>query len=266
MSQEISTPAVAEPLVRTVVEDGIASLIMDSPKNFNALSSAMLAELQAAIEGIAADNSVRVVVMRGEGKAFSAGHDMREMRRMSRDQQAALFEQCNRVMLSMLRMPQPVIARVHGMATAAGCQLVANCDLAVAARSAQFAVSGVNYGIFCGTPSVPLARNLSRKFAFEMLVTGEFIDAEAAYARGLVNRVVEAEALDEEVARLAAAIKSKPREVVAAGKDLFYRQVEMGMSAAYQLAGASMVCSLQAPAGQEGMAAFSEKRKPVFNP
>lgn len=254
----------AQPLVRIENADGVATLTLASPRNFNALSSAMLAALQDALDRIAADRSVRVVVLAAEGKAFSAGHDMREMRGMSRAEHDALFDRCTHLMLSLLRMPQPVIARVHAMATAAGCQLVAACDLAVAATTAQFAVSGVSYGIFCGTPSVPLVRNVPRKFAFEMLVTGEFIDARAALARGLVNRVVEAERLDDEIVQLAAAIKEKSPEVIAAGKALFYAQIEMGQAAAYQLAGKGMVCNLQAPAGQEGMAAFAEKRRPVF--
>ncbi len=260
----VPSPQAATPLVRVDVDHGIATITLDSPKNFNALSMAMLEALQASIDRVAADQTARVVILAAEGKAFSAGHDMREMRGMTRERHAELFARCTKMMLSLQRMPQPVIARVQAMATAAGCQLVAACDLAVAASTAQFAVSGVNYGIFCGTPSVPLARNVPRKFAFEMLVTGDFIDAPTALARGLVNRVVEAERLDEVIAQLAASIKAKSPEVIAAGKAMFYAQVEMGQAAAYQLAGEGMVCNLQAAPGQEGMAAFSEKRKPVF--
>lgn len=252
------------PLVRLEVSDRVATLTMTSPANFNALSSAMLSALQLAVDEVSRNEHLRVLVIAAEGRAFSAGHDMREMNTMSRDEHAALFAQCNRFMLSLLALPVAVIARVHAMATAAGCQLVANCDLAIAADGARFAVSGINYGIFCGTPSVPLLRNVPRKIAFEMLMTGEFIDAQSAQARGLVNHVVAEEALDAEVARMAQAIAAKPRDVVAAGKALFYRQAEMGVAAAYQLAGESMVCNLQAPSGQEGMTAFSEKRKPVF--
>lgn len=260
----VPAPQPHAPLVRVDVDQGIATITLDSPKNFNALSMAMLEALQAAIDRVALDQTARVVVLEAEGKAFSAGHDMREMHGMSREQHADLFARCTKMMLSLQRMPQPVIARVHAMATAAGCQLVAACDLAVAANSAQFAVSGVNYGIFCGTPSVPLVRNVPRKMAFEMLVTGEFIDAQTALARGLVNRVVDPDRLDDVIAQLAASIKSKSPEVIAAGKAMFYAQVEMGQAAAYQLAGEGMVCNLQTPPGREGMTAFTEKRKPVF--
>ncbi len=260
----VPTPEPYAPLVRVDVDDAIATITLDSARNFNALSTAMLDALQAAIERVAADRTARVVVIKAEGKAFSAGHDMREMHGMSREQHADLFARCTKMMLSLQKMPQPVIARVHAMATAAGCQLVAACDLAVAASNAQFAVSGVNYGIFCGTPSVPLARNVPRKMAFEMLVTGEFIDAHTALARGLVNRVVEPDRLDDVIAQLAASIKAKSPDVIAAGKAMFYAQVEMGQAAAYQLAGEGMVCNLQTAPGREGMTAFTEKRKPVF--
>lgn len=251
-------------LVRLETADRVATLTLASPQNLNALSVPMLDALQGAVDAVARDASARVLVLAAEGRAFSAGHDMREMAGMTREAQAALFAQCNRFMLSLVALPQAVIARVHATATAAGCQLVANCNLAVASEAARFAVSGINYGIFCGTPSVPLLRNVPRKTAFEMLMTGEFLDAKTAAARGLVNRVVPEAELDAEVARLAASIAAKPRDVIAAGKELFYRQVELGLGAAYQLAGESMVQSLQAPAAREGMAAFAEKRKPAY--
>jgi enoyl-CoA hydratase/carnithine racemase len=180
------------------------------------------------------------------------------------DFQRRLFALCSEVMLSLIRLPVPVIARVHGIATAAGCQLVGMCDLAVASSQARFAVSGINVGLFCSTPSVALSRNMGRKEAFEMLVTGEFIDAEEAYRRGLVNRVVDPEALDEEVERLAAAIKAKSPVAVRMGKELFYRQLEMGIEAAYQLAGEVMACNMMAEDAAEGIDAFIEKRPPQW--
>ena len=252
-----------EPELTTVVEAGIAHVTMNRPGQYNALSEAMLSALQGEFERIAAERAVRVVVLRGAGKAFCAGHDLREMRAQpSGDYYRWLFAKCAKMMLTVQSMPQPVIAGVHGVATAAGCQLVATCDLAVASEAAKFAVSGVNLGLFCSTPSVALSRNLSRKKAFEMLVTGEFIDAHEACARGLVNRVVPAEDLDAELAKLAALIVAKPPSAIALGKDLFYRQLEMGTDAAYQLAGQTMACNMMDDAAQEGTLAFIEKRKP----
>jgi enoyl-CoA hydratase/carnithine racemase len=183
----------------------------------------------------------------------------------SADYYRALFERCSRMMLTIQRMPQPVIARVHGVATAAGCQLVAMCDLAVASEAARFAVSGVNLGLFCATPSVPLTRNVSRKAAFEMLVTGDFIDAQTAKERGLVNRVSPADALDDAVHALAASIAGKPRAAVAAGKGLFYRQLETGIEAAYALASETMACNMMEPDTLEGTQAFIEKRAPRWS-
>ena len=244
-------------------EGPVLTLTLDRPAQFNVLSEAMLDALHAALEQAAADASVRVVVLAGAGKAFCAGHDLGEMRAHPQvDYYQALFARCTKVMMAIQRMPQPVIARVHGVATAAGCQLVAMCDLAVASDDARFAVSGINLGLFCSTPSVALSRNLSRKAAFEMLVTGEFIDARSALDKGLVNRVVSAAELDTEIARLAAAICAKPAVAVAAGKGLFYRQLEMGVEAAYQLAGQTMACNMMAPETLEGTLAFLEKRKP----
>lgn len=241
--------------------DGIAMLTLNRPLQFNALSADLLAELLSAIEAIGVDPSVRVVVIGGAGRAFCAGHDLREMRgNPDLEFQRSLFRLCSRVMLALVALPQPVIARVHGIATAAGCQLVASCDLAIAADDARFAVSGINLGLFCGTPSVALARNVSRKKAFEMLMTGDFIDAPMALAQGLVNRIVPAAELDAEVDALARSIAAKSPAAVAGGKRLFYRQVEMGLDAAYQLASESMACNMMDEATRQGIDAFINRR------
>jgi enoyl-CoA hydratase/carnithine racemase len=244
-------------------ERGVVTLTLNRPQAFNALSEALLAALQAALDGLASDDGVRAVVIAASGRAFCAGHDLKEMRA---DPTLAyyqrLFAQCGRMMMSLQQLPVPVIARVHGTATAAGCQLVAMCDLAVAARDARFAVSGVNLGLFCSTPSVALSRNLPRKAAFEMLVTGDFIDATQAQARGLINRVVDADVLDAEVERLVASIVGKPRAALALGKQLFYRQLESGIEAAYEDAGRTMACNMMDAAALEGVQAFIDKRPP----
>jgi enoyl-CoA hydratase/carnithine racemase len=259
-----SQTTAAAPLVHTKLEDGVLTLTLNRPQQYNALSWAMLEALREALRS-AQDPAVRVVVLAGAGKAFCAGHDLKEMRtNRTLDFQRRLFALCSEVMLSLIHLPVPVIARVHGIATAAGCQLVGMCDLAVASSQARFAVSGINVGLFCSTPSVALSRNMGRKEAFEMLVTGEFIDAEEAYRRGLVNRVVDPEALDEEVERLAAAIKAKSPVAVRMGKELFYRQLEMGIEAAYQLAGEVMACNMMAEDAAEGIDAFIEKRPPQW--
>lgn len=253
-----------EPLVvRETDSRGIVTLTLNRPAAFNSLSEGMLDALQAALERVAADESARVVVIAAAGKAFCAGHDLKEMRaEPSLDYYERLFAQCARMMLTIQQLPQPVIARVHGIATAAGCQLVAMCDLAVAAREAKFAVSGVNLGLFCATPSVALSRNLGRKAAFEMLVTGDFISAEQAREKGLVNRVVDADQLDAEVEALATRIAAKPRVALALGKALFYRQLEEGIEAAYDDAGRTMACNMMDESALEGVQAFIEKRKP----
>jgi enoyl-CoA hydratase/carnithine racemase len=243
---------------------GTVLLTMNRPDAFNALSEALLDELQSALTEIARSDA-RVVVIAGAGRAFCAGHDLKEMRAApSLAYYQQLFARCTKLMMTIQRLPQPVIARVQGIATAAGCQLVAMCDLAVAADCARFAVSGVNLGLFCATPSVPLSRNLSRKAALEMLLTGDFIDAEQAKRQGLVNRVVPADALDAELAQLAASICAKPVEAVRAGKDLFYRQLEMGIEAAYQLAGQTMACNMMDDSALEGVQAFIDKRAPAW--
>ncbi|WP_250516873.1 enoyl-CoA hydratase [Caballeronia sp. INDeC2] len=244
---------------------GVVKLTLNRPDAFNALSQALLEALERALTDIA-ESDARVVVLAGAGRAFCAGHDLKEMRaEPALDYYRELFARCSRMMLTIQRMPQAVIARAHGVATAAGCQLVAMCDLAVASSEARFAVSGVNLGLFCATPSVALSRNVSRKAAFEMLVTGEFIDAATARERGLVNRVASPGELDDAVRTLAAAIAAKPREAVAAGKGLFYRQLESGIEAAYALASETMACNMMQDATLEGTQAFIEKRPPQWD-
>jgi enoyl-CoA hydratase/carnithine racemase len=255
--------SVAEPVVLSRASAGVVQLTLNRPQQFNALSEQMLAALEAELARIAADRSARVVVIAGAGKAFCAGHDLKQMRANPRlEYYRQLFADCARVMRRIQTLPQPVIARVHGIATAAGCQLVAMCDLAVAAEEARFAVSGINAGLFCSSPSVALSRNVGRKQAFEMLVTGDFIDARTALARGLVNHVVALADLDHAVAHLAGQITAKPALAVAMGKELFYRQLEMGIEAAYQLAGQTMACNMIEDVAQEGVDAFIQKRAP----
>ena len=253
-----------DPLVLCATDErGVVTLTLNRPEAFNALSEGLLEALQAALDRVAADERARVVVIAAAGKAFCAGHDLKEMRaEPSQAYYERLFAQCGRMMMTVQQLPVPVVARVHGIATAAGCQLVAMCDLAVAAREARFAVSGVNLGLFCSTPSVALSRNLPRKAAFEMLVTGAFISAEEAQAKGLVNRVVDAAALDDEVEALVASIVAKPRVALAMGKQLFYRQLEAGIAAAYDDAGRTMACNMMDHAALEGVQAFIDKRPP----
>ena len=251
------------PFVQVEQSGGVTRLTLNRAAQYNSLSEGMLDALQAELAAVAGDAQCRVVVLAAAGKAFCAGHDLREMRSKPQlDYYRSLFARCSKVMLAIQTLPQPVIARVQGIATAAGCQLVATCDLAVASDEARFAVSGVNLGLFCSTPAVPLSRNVSRKQAFEMLVTGDFIDARQALERGLVNRVAAADALDAEVQKLAASILAKPAAAIAAGKGLFYRQLEMGIEAAYQLAGQTMACNMMDDSAQEGFLAFLEKRPP----
>jgi enoyl-CoA hydratase/carnithine racemase len=250
-------------VLRTQDERGVVSLALNRAHTFNALSESMLAALQLEFDAIAEDESVRVVVLAAEGKAFCAGHDLKEMRaKPSLEYYERLFSQCSEMMLAIQRLPVPVIARVQGIATAAGCQLVAMCDLAIAASTAKFAVSGVNLGLFCSAPGVALSRNVLRKAAFEMLVTGEFISAEDAKVRGLVNRVVEPEHLDAEVEKLVAAIIAKPRVAVAIGKEFFYRQIELGIAQAFEAAARIMACNMMDEAALEGVQAFIDKRPP----
>jgi len=254
-----------EPLLLRHDADGVATLTLNRPGQFNALSMSMLETLDAALAGIAEDARVRVVVIAGAGKAFCAGHDLKEMRaNYTLGFQQGLFRLMGRVMLRLTELPQPVIARVHGIATAAGCQLVSMCDLAVAADGARFAVSGIRVGLYCAAPGVGLSRNMGRKDAFEMLVTGDFIDAAEARRRGLVNRVVPLEQVDEAVAMLAAAIRAKSPLAVAMGKQMFYRQLEQGLGAAYQMAAETMACNMMSEDAAEGIDAFMEKRAPAW--
>jgi len=253
----------AEPLLLQERHEGVCTLTLNRPVQYNALNEALLDALQAALDTVARDPTVRVVVLAGRGKAFCAGHDLKEMR--ARPDQAyytALFEKCSRMMLSLLGLPQPVIARVHGTATAAGCQLVATCDLAVASTEARFGASGINVGLFCMTPGVALARNLRRKDAFEMTCTGDFIDAARARDIGLVNRAVAPAALDEAVAALAGRILDKSGAAIAAGKRVFYQQLELGIAEAYAVAGREMACNMMFDDAAEGIDAFIAKRPP----
>jgi enoyl-CoA hydratase/carnithine racemase len=242
---------------------GVATLTLNRPGQFNALSGALLDELLAVLAVVAADESVRVVVIAGAGRAFCAGHDLKELLALPDGEQVgALFRRCAEVMVALQRLPQPVIAKVHGIATAAGCQLVAAADLAIAAADARFATSGINLGLFCATPAVPLTRAVARKRAFEMLFTGDFIDAATALDWGLVNRVVPADRLDAGTAALAAALCAKPRAVVAAGKRLFYEQLGKGPDDAYRIASACITDNMLGPDAREGIAAFIGKRPP----
>jgi enoyl-CoA hydratase/carnithine racemase len=242
---------------------GVVRLTLNRPQAFNALSSAMMSALQQTFDALAQDGGLRVVVLGASGKAFCAGHDLREMRHApSLDFYQSLFAQCSHMMMSLRRLPVPVIAQVDGMATAAGCQLVAMCDLAVATEASRFAVSGINLGLFCATPSVALSRNVSQKAAFEMLVTGDFISAEQALAKGLINAVTPADGLASEVDRLIERILAKPRLGIAMGKELFYKQLEMPIEAAYQSAEHTMACNMMDDTALEGVQAFIDKRPP----
>lgn len=256
---------VDEPILLRADNNGVTTLTLNRPKQFNALSQSLLAALQEALDAIAADESVRVVVIAANGRAFCAGHDLKEMRSHTEQEwQQALFNQCSRMMMTINRMPQPVIARVHSLATAAGCQLVAACDMAVAAEEATFATSGIRVGLFCSTPSVAVSRNLGRKKAMEMLLTGDFIDAQTAAREGLINYAVPADQLDATIAKLTDAIVAKSPYAVASGKRMFYQQLEMEMADAYTYAAEVMACDMMASDAAEGIDAFIEKRQPVW--
>jgi enoyl-CoA hydratase/carnithine racemase len=258
-------PADAEAPLRQEERDGVVTLILNRPAHFNALSEKLLEELEAALDAVAGREEVRVVVLAGAGRAFCAGHDLREMR--ARPDEAwyrALFARCSRVMQRLREIPQPVIARVHGVATAAGCQLVAAADLAVAAESARFATSGIRLGLFCATPGVPVSRVLPTKAAFELLFTGDFVDARRAEALGLVNRVVPDDELGAATADLASRIARHSPVPVRMGKALFYRQRELPLAEAYALAGEVMARNLMADDAAEGIDAFLAKRDPVW--
>ena len=260
------TTVAAEPLVLTAGENGIVRVTLNRGGRYNPLSLEMIAALQKEIDAIASDPEARVVVLGAEGKGFSAGHDLKEMRAHAGDEswQRRLFDDCSRMMLSLTRMPQPVIARVHGIATAAGCQLVSMCDLAVAADTATFAMPGINVGVFCSTPAVGVARNVGRKRAMEMLLTGDPIDAKTALAWGLVNRVVPAADLDAEIAKFTAILLARSPAVVRLGKAAFYRQLDRPLDSAYETAGDTMAKNLSLEDAAEGIDAFLGKRPPAW--
>jgi len=249
-------------LVRREASDGIVRLTLTRGDRYNPLSREMIAALQAELDAVAGDATARVVVLAAEGRGFCAGHDLAEMRAHSDDPawQSALFAECNHLMVTLTRIPQPVIARVHGIATAAGCQLVSMCDLAVAADTARFALPGVSIGVFCSTPAVGVARSVGRKRAMEMLLTGAPIDAATALDWGLVNRVVPDERLDAEVDELARALLARSEPVIANGKRTFYAQIDQPLDGAYAVAADAMVRDLSAPDAAEGIDAFLEKR------
>lgn len=242
---------------------GVCTLTLNRPRQYNALSEALIEALQENLDLIANDKSVRVVVITGAGRGFCAGHDLKEMRSHSeQDYYEELFARCNRMMLSIVSLPQPVIAKVHGLATANGCQMVSICDLAVAADNAQFALCGVRLGLFCSTPSVGVSRNIGRKRAFELLVTGDFVDAPTAVRDGLINRAVPEDQLDAEVNRIAQRIVANPTIAIETGKKMFYQQLELDLAQAYDYAGGVMAENMMADDAQEGIAAFLEKRQP----
>jgi enoyl-CoA hydratase/carnithine racemase len=256
-------PQAQQPAVLREDRDGIATLTMNRPQQMNLLTAEMLSALQDAFDAIAKDKSIRVVILAAAGKGFCAGHDLKEIRALGEQPRiAGLFVQCSRMMMTIQNLPQPVIAKVQGAAAAAGAQLVAQCDLAVASEAARFVTSGVTWGFFCSTPGVAIGRNLQRKRAMEMLLTGEPVGAQRALEWGLVNRVVAADALDAETLALAKTIASKPPATVAAGKRGFYQQMDMDLARAYALAGEVISSSFAHDEGKEGMAAFIEKRPP----
>lgn len=255
----------SEPPVLREDREGVARLTMNRGSQMNLLTSEMLDALQQAFDAIAGDRRVRVVVLAGAGKGFCGGHDLKEIRALKEQPKIRqLFEKCSRLMLSLPQLPQPVIARVHGAAAAAGCQLVAQCDLAVASDAARFTTPGVTWGFFCSTPGVAVGRNLQRKHALEMLLTGDVVDAKRALEWGLVNRVVPAAQLDVETEKLARQLAEKPPQTVAAGKRAFYEQMDLGLERAYALASEVIACSFAEEEGREGMDAFIEKRKPKW--
>jgi enoyl-CoA hydratase/carnithine racemase len=250
-----------EALVLRRDQDGITTLTLNRPAQRNALSVGLMTALQEQIDAVAADAAVKVVVIAGAGPGFCGGHDLKEMRaNPGRQAYEALFAQCSKLMLSITKMPKPVIARVHAVAAAAGCQLVATCDLAVASESARFAVNGVNIGLFCSTPMVALTRAINRKPAMEMLLTGDMIDAQTALSYGLVNKVVPDDRLDAAVAEMAAKIVAKSPFALAIGKEAFYRQAELGLEAAYDYAGQVMTKNMLARDAENGIDAFINKQ------
>lgn len=264
-SEPCSSMNPSEPLVIRENLGSVVTLTLNCPKQFNALSVDMLSAMQTELDSIAQDSSIRVVVIAANGKAFCAGHNLKEMRaNPEKAFQRALFKQCSQMMLTINRMPQVVIAKVDGIATAAGCQLVAACDLAVASDNAKFATSGISVGLFCSTPAVAVSRNLSRKQAFEMLITGEFIDAHTALHQGLINRVASAEQLDTTLQSLIDSIIAKSSVALTTGKTMFYNQLDMTLAEAYEYASEVMSCNMMADDVSEGIDAFIEKRPAVW--
>ncbi len=256
---------VDQPILLRADSDGITTLTLNRPSQYNALSGDMLTELQTALDDINQDDSVRVVIIAANGKAFCPGHDLKEIRSSEeREFHQALFDKCGKMMLTINQMQQPVIAQVNGIATAAGCQLVANCDLAVAAEDARFAVSGINVGLFCSTPAVPLSRNMGRKQALHMLLTGDFISAQTALQYSLVNEVVPAAELEQATRAMAQKIVAKSAHAIKLGKDMFYQQLPMDLSEAYAYAAERMTCNMDSHDAREGIDAFIQKRKPEW--
>ena len=250
-----------DPILLRKDSNGITTLTLNQPKKLNVLSKELMALIQSNLEEISADLSIRVLIIAGNGKAFCAGHDLKEMMDNSEEKAMRdLFKQCSKMMLTLTSLPQPVIAKVQGIATAAGCQLVAQCDLAIASSTAKFATSGIGVGLFCGTPSVAVTRNIPRKQAMELLMTGEFISAKKAQSFGMINHVVEPDILGNAVESLAQKISTKGPAFVANGKKLFYTQIESGMEAAYILATEYMVENMQMPGAKEGLQAFIDKK------
>ncbi|HXW04426.1 MAG TPA: enoyl-CoA hydratase [Vicinamibacterales bacterium] len=266
MSSDTTAQAL-EPFVLAAREGGAATLTLNRPERFNPLSMAMIRAMQTELDAIAADRSVHVVVLAARGRGFCAGHDLKEMRSRTSDEawQRRLFDECSRMMMSLTRLPQPVIARVHGIATAAGCQLVSMCDLAIAAETATFAMPGVGIGLFCSTPAVGVARNIGRKRAMQMLLTAEPIDAQTACAWGLVNQVVSPDALDDCVRQWASRILSRSPAAIRIGKQTFYSQLEQPIDAAYVTASQAMACNALVEDAAEGIDAFLEKRPPAWS-
>jgi enoyl-CoA hydratase/carnithine racemase len=263
----VKTDSAVEPFMRSARDGGKVVLTLNRPERFNALSTEMMAALQAELDVVAADPSVAVIVLAAEGRGFCAGHDLKEIRAHAGDKawQRRLFDNCSRLMMAITRLRQPVIARVQGIATAAGCQLVSMCDLAVAVDTATFALPGVNIGVFCSTPVVGVGRNIGRKRAMELLLTGEPVDARTALAWGLVNRVVPADQLDEEVRRFTDIILARSPATIGPGKQAFYDQIDRPLESAYAIASETMACNMLLTDAAEGMDAFLEKRPPVWS-
>ena len=260
----------SSPLVLATRDGPVLRLSLNRPQARNALNEALMSALQESLDAAIAQSTTRVIVLAAEGSAFCAGHDLREMTTRRRGSDAGraafatLFAQCSRLMQTIVRHPKPVIAQIQGIATAAGCQLVASCDLAIASPLARFATPGVDIGLFCSTPMVALSRNVARKHAMEMLLTGDMVRADEALRIGLVNRVVEHEQLEQETMALAQRIAEKPTRTVKIGKEAFYRQLEMGLSEAYDYASEVMTANMLGPEAAEGIGAFLEKRKPQW--